>query len=167
MKSPRIAKNSMLGSYQQYLRTPYSGMQVRDGRASHNRWAMPWTLGLSSVHGQAVVDKSAPVASAVLVSAMHMLGENTEVVKRWSSEIQEVVQSKHGMVQFHAVSLLHALRAKDRLAVSKLVSTLVKGNIRSPLAQCMLVRYVARVGHFFRCIKHLSWLPGGDSPSSL
>ena len=76
---------------------------------------------------------------------MHMLGENTEVVKRWSSEIQEVVQSKHGMVQFHAVSLLHALRAKDRLAVSKLVSTLVKGNIRSPLAQCMLVRYVARV----------------------
>ena len=96
-------------------------------------------------HVQAVVDKSAPVASAVLVSAMHMLGENTEVVKRWSSEIQEVVQSKHGMVQFHAVSLLHALRAKDRLAVSKLVSTLVKGNIRSPLAQCMLVRYVARV----------------------
>lgn len=91
------------------------------------------------------MDKSAPVASAVLVSAMHMLGENTEVVKRWSSEIQEVVQSKHGMVQFHAVSLLHALRAKDRLAVSKLVSTLVKGNIRSPLAQCMLVRYVARV----------------------
>jgi len=49
------------------------------------------------------------------------------------------------MVQFHAVSLLHALRAKDRLAVSKLVSMLVKGNIRSPLAQCMLVRYVARV----------------------
>ena len=95
---------------------------------------------------QAVVDKSAPVASAVLVSAMHMLAENTEVVKRWTSEIQEVVQSKHGMVQFHAVSLLHALRAKDRLAVSKLVSTLVKGNIRSPLAQCMLVRYVARVG---------------------
>lgn len=98
-----------------------------------------------SVLLQAVVDKSAPVASAVLVSAMHMLGENTEVVKRWTSEIQEVVQSKHGMVQFHAVSLLHALRAKDRLAVSKLVSTLVKGNIRSPLAQCMLVRYVARV----------------------
>jgi hypothetical protein len=94
---------------------------------------------------QAVVDKSAPVASAVLVSAMHMLGDNAEVVKRWTSEIQEVVQSKHGMVQFHAVSLLHALRAKDRLAVSKLVSTLVKGNIRSPLAQCMLVRYVARV----------------------
>lgn len=79
---------------------------------------------------------------------MHMLAENTEVVKRWSGEIQEVVQSKHGMVQFHAVSLLHALRAKDRLAVSKLVSNLVKGNIRSPLAQCMLVRYVARVSQY-------------------
>lgn len=51
---------------------------------------------------QAVVDKSAPVASAVLVSAMHMLGDNAEVVKRWTSEIQEVVQSKHGMVQVGA-----------------------------------------------------------------
>ena len=45
------------------------------------------------------MDKSAPVASSVLVSAMHMLGDNSEVVKRWTSEIQEVVQSKHGMVQ--------------------------------------------------------------------
>ena len=69
---------------------------------------------------QAVVDKSAVVASAVLVSAFH----------RWTNEIQEAVQSKHSMVQFHAVALLHALRASDRLAVSKLVSSLVKGSVR-------------------------------------
>ncbi len=49
--------------------------------------------------------------------------------------------------QFHAVALLHALRASDRLAISKLVSSLVKANVKSPLAQCLLVRYVAQVRH--------------------
>ena len=79
---------------------------------------------------QAVVDKSAVVASAVLVSAFHLISQNADIVKRWTNEIQEAVQSKHSMVQFHAVALLHALRANDRLAVSKLVSQLVKGSVR-------------------------------------
>lgn len=94
---------------------------------------------------QAIVDKSVVVASAVLVSAYHLLQWNVEIVKRWSNEIQEAVQSKAGMVQFHAVALLHGLRSQDRLAVSKLVTSLVRGNVRSPLAQCLLVRYVAQV----------------------
>jgi len=94
---------------------------------------------------QAVVDKSAVVASAVLVSGLHLLEENPEIVKRWTNEVQEAVQSKHSMVQFHAVALLHALRQNDRLAVSKLVTTLTRGSVRSPLAQCLLVRYVSEV----------------------
>jgi hypothetical protein len=95
------------------------------------------------VPDQAIVDKAAVVASAVLASALHLLGGNAEVVKRWSNEIQEAVQSKHAMVQFHAVALLHALRAADRLAVSKLVTSLTRGAVRSPLAQCLLVRCAA------------------------
>jgi len=94
---------------------------------------------------QAVVDKSAVVASAVLVSGLHLLTENAEIVKRWTNEVQEAVQSKHSMVQFHAVALLHALRQNDRLAVSKLVTSLTRGSVRSPLAQCLLVRYVSEV----------------------
>ncbi|KAK9907459.1 hypothetical protein WJX75_004057 [Coccomyxa subellipsoidea] len=94
---------------------------------------------------QAIVDKAAVVASAVLVSALHLLGHNAEIVKRWTNEIQEAVHSKHSMVQFHGVALLHALRANDRLAVSKLVTSLTKSNVRSSLAQCLLVRYVAQV----------------------
>ena len=88
------------------------------------------------------MDKAAVVASAVLVSALHLLGHNAEIVKRWTNEIQEAVQSKHTMVQFHGVALLHALRANDRLAVSKLVTSLTKSNVRSSLAQCLLVRYM-------------------------
>jgi hypothetical protein len=36
--------------------------------------------------------------------------QNAEIIKRWVNEVQEAVQSKHSMVQFHAVALLHALR---------------------------------------------------------
>ena len=43
--------------------------------------------------------QSVVVASAVLVSAFHLLQWNVEIVKRWSNEIQEAVQSKSGMVQ--------------------------------------------------------------------
>ena len=43
-------------------------------------------------------------------------------------------------VQFHGVALLHALRAGDRLAISKLVTSLTQKNVRSSLAQCLLVR---------------------------
>ncbi|KAL6759224.1 adaptin N terminal region-domain-containing protein [Haematococcus lacustris] len=94
---------------------------------------------------QAIVDKSPVVASAALVSAFHLLANNTEIVKRWVNEIQEAAQNKNNMVQFHAVALLHALRASDRLAISKLVSSLTKASVKSPLAQCLLVRYVAQV----------------------
>ncbi|PNH02526.1 Coatomer subunit gamma-2 [Tetrabaena socialis] len=94
---------------------------------------------------QAIVDKSPVVASAALVSALHLLANNAEIVKRWVNEVQEAAQNKNNMVQFHAVALLHALRASDRLAISKLVSSLTKASVKSPLAQCLLVRYVAQV----------------------
>ena len=60
-------------------------------------------------------------------------------------KISEAMQSRHAMVQYHAVGLAHALRRGDRLSVSKLVSSLVKTGVRSPLAQCLLVRVVAGV----------------------
>jgi coatomer subunit gamma len=94
---------------------------------------------------QAVVDKSAIVASSVLAAAIQLVPHNSEVIKRWVGEIQEAITSKHPMVQFHAVALAHALRASDRLAINKLVSQLIRSNVRSPMAQCLLVRYVAQV----------------------
>ena len=47
---------------------------------------------------QAVVDKSAVVASAVLAGAIHLAAGNAEVIKRWSNEVQEAITSKHPMV---------------------------------------------------------------------
>lgn len=94
---------------------------------------------------QAIVDKSPVVAAAVLAGSVQLAAVNPEVVKRWNSEIQEALSSRHPMVQFHAVALQHALRSKDRLAISKLVTQLTRGNVRSPYAQLLLVRYVAQV----------------------
>lgn len=94
---------------------------------------------------QAIVDKSPVVAGAVLAGATRLAVHNAEVVKRWNSEIQEALNSRHPMVQFHAVALQHALRSKDRLAISKLVAQLTRGNVRSSYAQLLLVRYVAQV----------------------
>ncbi|KAK9677867.1 hypothetical protein RND81_11G172700 [Saponaria officinalis] len=94
---------------------------------------------------QAIVDKNPVVASAALVSGNHLLQTNPEIVKRWSNEVQEAVQSRSALVQFHALALLHQIRQNDRLAVSKLVSNLTRGSVRSPLAQCLLIRYISQV----------------------
>lgn len=61
---------------------------------------------------QAIVDKSPVVASAALVSALHLLGSSTDIVKRWVSEIQEAAQSKSNMVQvqFHACACMRDAR---------------------------------------------------------
>ncbi|KAH1065369.1 hypothetical protein J1N35_030356 [Gossypium stocksii] len=40
---------------------------------------------------QAIVDKNPVVASATLVSGIHLLQTNPEIVKRWSNEVQEAV----------------------------------------------------------------------------
>ncbi|PKA57036.1 Coatomer subunit gamma-2 [Apostasia shenzhenica] len=94
---------------------------------------------------QAIVDKNPVVASAALVSGIHLLQTNPEIVKRWSNEVQEAVQSRAALVQFHALALLHQIRQNDRLAVSKLVSSLTRGSVRSSLAQCLLIRYTSQV----------------------
>ncbi|KAJ7558871.1 hypothetical protein O6H91_04G059500 [Diphasiastrum complanatum] len=94
---------------------------------------------------QAVVDKNPVVSSAALVSGIHLLQTNPDIVKRWSNEVQEAVQSKASLVQFHALALLHQIRQNDRLAVSKLVTSLTRGSVRSPLAQCLLIRYTSQV----------------------
>ncbi|XP_019169793.1 PREDICTED: coatomer subunit gamma-2 [Ipomoea nil] len=94
---------------------------------------------------QAIVDKNPVVASAALVSGIHLLQTNPEIVKRWSNEVQEAVQSRAALVQFHALALLHQIRQNDRLAVNKLVTSLTRGTVRSPLAQCLLIRYTSQV----------------------
>jgi len=94
---------------------------------------------------QSIVDKEPYVASAALVSGVHLMNTNADVVKRWVSEVQEALQSKSPMVQYHALGLLHQIKKHDKLAVSKLVHSMTKSNVRSVYAHCMLIRIAAKV----------------------
>eukprot|EP00004_Rigifila_ramosa_P007682 TRINITY_DN1880_c0_g1_i1.p1 TRINITY_DN1880_c0_g1~~TRINITY_DN1880_c0_g1_i1.p1 ORF type:complete len:878 (+),score=230.27 TRINITY_DN1880_c0_g1_i1:347-2635(+) len=93
---------------------------------------------------QAVVDKVPYVSSAALVSAIHLMGRPTaEIVKRWGNEAQEACNSKGPMVQYHALGLLYQIKKNDRLAVSKMVQSMIKGQ-RSPFATAFLIKLAAR-----------------------
>ncbi len=61
------------------------------------------------------------------------------------SQAQEAVSHPHGMVQYHALSLLYQIKQRDRLGVSKMVTQLSKSLLRSPLAMCLLIRYTTRI----------------------
>lgn len=81
------------------------------------------------------------VASSALVAGLHLFNNaDGEIIKRWTSEIQEAVQSKSPMVQYHAIALQSAIKSSDRLAISKILSTLTTSAVRSPMAQCLVVR---------------------------
>ena len=50
------------------------------------------------------------------------------------------------MVQYHALGFLYLIRKKsDGLAVSKMVSKLIKTQLKSPYALCHLIRIAAQV----------------------
>ena len=49
------------------------------------------------------------------------------------------------MVQFHALSLLYEIKQHDRLAISKMVAQLTRGAISSPMATCLLIRYITAI----------------------
>uniref|UniRef100_A0A7E4VWV5 Coatomer subunit gamma n=1 Tax=Panagrellus redivivus TaxID=6233 RepID=A0A7E4VWV5_PANRE len=94
---------------------------------------------------QAIVDKVPSVASAALVSSLHLLKKNPEFVRRCANEVQEAVTSDNHMVQFHALALLYHIRSSDKLAITKLIQKFSKSYLRSPLALCYLIRIAAKL----------------------
>lgn len=95
---------------------------------------------------QEIVDRNPVVASAALVSGQQLIMHNKgDVVRRWVNEITQALDHKSPMVQYHALALLYLIKQHDRLAVSKLVQSMCRQAVRSPMASILLVRYVARI----------------------
>mmetsp|Transcript_5566 Transcript_5566/g.17572 ORF Transcript_5566/g.17572 Transcript_5566/m.17572 type:complete len:774 (+) Transcript_5566:1115-3436(+) len=94
---------------------------------------------------QAIVDKNSMVSSSALVAGAHLIGGSPDVVRRWVNEVQEALHSPSEMVQFHALSLLYEIRQHDRLAISKMVAQLTRGTVSSPMATCLLIRYITTI----------------------
>lgn len=100
--------------------------------------------GIERYLKQAIVDKNPSVSSAALVSSLHLLKPNYDVVKRWVNEAQEAVSSDNIMVQYHGLGLLYHIKQNDRLAVSKLITKQARQSLKSPYAYCLLVRIAAK-----------------------
>ncbi|XP_067931298.1 coatomer subunit gamma-2-like [Watersipora subatra] len=94
---------------------------------------------------QAIVDKVHPVASAALVSSLHLCKTSMDVTKRWVNEAQEAVNADNVMVQYHALGLLYHIRKHDKLAVTKLVQKFTRSQLKSPYAMCLLIRIAAKL----------------------
>ncbi|XP_002154548.2 coatomer subunit gamma-2 isoform X1 [Hydra vulgaris] len=100
--------------------------------------------GIERYMKQAIVDRNASVSSASLVSSLHLLKPNFDVVKRWVNEAQEAVSNDNVMVQYHGLGLLYHVKQNDKLAVSKLITKLSRQTLKSPYAYCLLVRIAAK-----------------------
>ena len=94
---------------------------------------------------QALVDRNCFVAASALVSGIHLMHVNGEVVRRWVNEVQTALQSDNQSVQYHALALLHQIKRQDRLAISKVVASLTRTPLKSALAQCLLIRFAKKV----------------------
>mmetsp|Transcript_6999 Transcript_6999/g.20637 ORF Transcript_6999/g.20637 Transcript_6999/m.20637 type:complete len:924 (-) Transcript_6999:83-2854(-) len=92
----------------------------------------------------AIVDKNPFVASSALLCGVHLTKTVPDVTRRWVNEIQGTVQSDHPMVQFHALALIYDLKKADRLALHKVVTSLAKSQLKSPMAECLLIRYATQ-----------------------
>lgn len=117
-----------------------------------------------------LVDKNPIVSSAALISTYNLLPIAKDVVKRFTNETLETIQSYkqfpsdqfqlHGyygtsttnlpstsyMYQYHALGLLYHLRNHDKMALMKLITSLSEGSaLKNSLSIIQLIRYINKI----------------------
>ncbi|KAK6454017.1 coatomer gamma non-clathrin coat protein [Scheffersomyces xylosifermentans] len=118
----------------------------------------------------AIVDKNPIISSAALISSYNLLPNAKDVVKRFTNETLETIQSYkqfpptqfqlheyYGsstsnlpptsyMYQYHALGLLYHLRNHDKMALMKLITTLSEGSaLKNSLSIIQLIRYINKI----------------------
>lgn len=117
-----------------------------------------------------LVDKNPIVSSAALISSYNLLPIAKDVVKRFTNETLETVQSYKAfppdqfhlheyygssttnlpsnsyMYQYHALGLLYQLRNHDKMSLMKLITSLAEGSsLKNSLSIIQLIRYINKV----------------------
>lgn len=117
-----------------------------------------------------LVDKNPIVSSAALTSCYNLLPIAKDVVKRFTNETLETIQSykqfppnqfqlheyygssttnlpsNSYMYQYHALGLLYQLRNHDKMSLMKLITTLSEGSaLKNSLSIIQLIRYINKV----------------------
>ncbi|KEG12437.1 putative coatomer gamma subunit [Trypanosoma grayi] len=88
---------------------------------------------------EALTSQSSNVVCAALVTGLHIAQTHPDMAKKWGTQLTEVLRSC-GKAQYPAIALLHKMRKNDRLSVTRLIDQAKNGQIRSPLALCLLIK---------------------------
>lgn len=131
----------------------------------------PTTVSASErLFKNSIVDKNPIASSAALISSYNLLPIAKDVVKRFTNETLESIQSfkqfppdqfqlheYYGnsttnlpsttyMYQYHALGLLYELRNHDKMALMKLITSLADGSsLRNSMAVIQLIRYINKI----------------------
>lgn len=131
----------------------------------------PTTVSASErLFKNSIVDKNPIVSSAALISSYNLLPIAKDVVKRFTNETLETIQSfkqfppdqyqlheYYGgattnlptttyMYQYHALSLLYELRNHDKMSLMKLITSLSDGSsLRNSLVVIQLIRLINKI----------------------
>jgi coatomer subunit gamma len=89
----------------------------------------------------AMVDRNNLMASAALVTGIHLFEVNREVVRRWLPEVQQALTlaPAKSITQYHALALAFLVKQGDRMSVLKLVHQL-QSSAGNPLSACLFLR---------------------------
>ena len=90
----------------------------------------------------AIVDSNDHVSSAALFLGLKLSRSHPEVVKKWVTEVQEKLNSKNPMIQYHSMLLLYEIKKNDPLALSKFFESMMSLSLKSPIAQTQLIRFI-------------------------
>ncbi|CAI5757938.1 unnamed protein product [Candida verbasci] len=116
-----------------------------------------------------IVDKNPIISSAALISSYNLLPHAKDIVKRFSNEVLESIQSfkqfnshqfelheYYGsatsnlpstsyMYQYHALGLIYQLRNHDKMALMKLITSLSEGVLKNSLSIIQLIRFINKL----------------------
>lgn len=70
---------------------------------------------------KAIIDKNYAISSAALLSGMQLLSNHDDLVRKWSNEINDRLNSKNINNHYHALILLHEIKKNDKNSFTKVL----------------------------------------------
>eukprot|EP01017_Pseudomicrothorax_dubius_P028770 TRINITY_DN3444_c0_g1_i1.p1 TRINITY_DN3444_c0_g1~~TRINITY_DN3444_c0_g1_i1.p1 ORF type:complete len:808 (-),score=249.76 TRINITY_DN3444_c0_g1_i1:153-2516(-) len=94
----------------------------------------------------AINEKVNAIASAAIICGFHLYPKNVELVKKWSNEITEKLNSKNTQTHYHALVLLHEIKKQDLVSFIKVLVNITRDSgFTNPLAIIQVVRFIKEV----------------------
>lgn len=89
-----------------------------------------------------IVDKNDSVSTAAMLTGIRLAKTAPEMVRRWITEVQEKLSSGYYNTHYHGLILFHEMKRNDPVGLTKFLISMIKANLKSPVANCQLIRYI-------------------------